>query len=410
MRIAVVGGAPPNREGEAHYTGCVFRALAAEFPNAQIQHLAHRQRDCPDAEYPLPNYSIFRVTEGYHPRRRHLAPLQVIRVLRAQLPEVVHFQAPHKALYGGVYGEPLLWVFRWLQRRGVPTVVTLHSLWLEEDFQEMAQERHLSTAKLNLLRTLYRRYHQRLFSLASQVNALVAGDSNPLIDEFQSLWRLERFALVNEAHPCEPRCYSAEHQRQSKEALGLSQKRLVLAFGFVRPDKGFHYLMDAVHALTPTLPDVHLIIAGEPRGAQGEAYAQQLRARYTQMGCPTSITLDLSYVPDARLELLLTAADVLVVPYTRVMGASGPVHHALSFSKPVVATALGQNRGLAEVCWLAPPQNPDALAQAILQLLTDDALWDAYHRRAHEYATTHTWNHLAARYYRDYQRLLGYTP
>jgi len=37
-------------------------------------------------------------------------------------------------------------------------------------------------------------------------------------------------------------------------------------------------------------------------------------------------------------------------------------------------------------------------------------LWDAYHRRAHEYATTHTWNHLAARYYRDYQRLLGHTP
>jgi glycosyltransferase involved in cell wall biosynthesis len=410
MRIAVVGGAPPNREGEAHYTDCVFRALASAFPHAQVRVLAHRQRDCPDAEYPLPNYSIVRVTEGYHPRRRHLAPLLVRRALRAYAPDIVHFQAPHKALYGGIYGEPLLWVFRWLKRMGVPTVVTLHSLWLEADFQEMAQERRLNPAKRNLLRYLYRRYHQQLFSLASQVNALVAGDANPLIHEFQSLWRLERFTLVNEAHPCEPRHYSIEQQRHAKEALGMSGRRLVLAFGFVRPDKGFHHLMDAVYSLIPTLPDLQLLIAGEPRGAQGHAYAQQLQARYTQMGCPAHITLDLNYLPDTRLELLLTAADVLVVPYTRVMGASGPVHHALSFGKPVVATDLGQNRGLADVCWLVPPQNPDALAQAILQLLTDDALWDAYHRRAHEYATTHTWNHLAARYYRDYQRLLGYTP
>lgn len=410
MRIAVVGGAPPNREGEAHYTACVFHALASEFPDAQIQHLAHRQRDCPDAEYPLPNYTIVRATEGYHPRRRHLAPLQVIRALRAYAPEVVHFQAPHKALYGGLYGEPLLWVFRWLQRRGVPTVVTLHSLWLEDDFLEMAQERRLSAATLNLLRVLYRRYHLRLFTLASQVNALVAGDANPLIGEFQAHWQFERFTLVNEAHPCEPRYYSVEHQRQAKTALGLGDKRLVLAFGFVRPDKGFHYLMDAVHALLPTLPDLQLIIAGEPRGAQGEAYAQQLRARHAQMGCPTQITLALNYLPDTRLELLLTAADVLVVPYTRVMGASGPVHHALSFGKPVVATALGQNRGLAEVCWLAPPQNSDALAQAIQQLLTDETAWGDYHRHAQSYAATHTWRHLATHYYRDYQRLLGRTP
>lgn len=410
MRVAVIGGAPPNREGEAHYTECVFRALAAQCPDVQIRLLAHRQHDCPDAAYPLPNYAIFRVTEGYHPRRRHWAPLRVMRALRAYAPEVVHFQAPHKALYGGIYGEPLLWVFRWLQRRGVPTVVTLHSLWLEEDFQEMAQERRLSPAKLNLMRALYRRYHQRLFALASQVNALVAGDSNPLIGEFQSLWQLERFAVVNEAHPCEPRCYTAEHQHRAKESLGLGDKRLVLAFGFVRPDKGFHYLMDAVHALGTTLPNVYLLIAGEPRGAQGEAYAQQLRARHTQMGCPAHIMLDLNYLPDARLELLLTAADVLVVPYTRVMGASGPVHHALSFGKPVIATALGQNRGLAEVCWLVPPQNPDALAEAIQQLLTDETAWDDYHRRAHDYAATHTWHHLAAHYYRDYQRLLGRTP
>ncbi|BCW94728.1 MAG: glycosyltransferase [Fimbriimonadales bacterium] len=406
MKVAVVGGFPPNREGEAHYTGCVFRAFATQYPQAHVRVIAHRQPDAPDASSFASNGDIVRATDGYHRWRRHLTPLQVYRSLRAYAPDVVHFQAPHKGLYGGLYGEPLLWVFRWLRRKRIPTVVTLHSLWLEEDFREMASERRLSESKRRALQRLYRRYHWQLFRAATQVNALVAGDQNPLIQEFQELWGLTPFCIENEAHPCEPRAYTREQSQRAKESLGFVHRKLVLAFGFVRPDKGFHYLMEAAGALIGAVPTLQLLIAGEPRGGQGQAYAQQLQARYEQMGCPDQIRLHLNYLSDDALEQLLLAADVLVVPYTRVMGASGPVHHALSLGKPVVATAIGQNRGLAEVCWLVPPHDASALAAALQQLLTDDARWDDYHRRARDYAATHTWRHLATQYYQDYQRLL----
>lgn len=404
MRIAIVGGMPPNPEGEAHYAGCVYRALAEQVGDP-ILACAHIQPDAPPTESPLPHYTIQRVTYGYHRFKRHLAPLYLKRALQTFRPDVVHFQAPHKGLYGGLYGEPLLSLFRWLRRRRIPTLVTLHSLWLREDFMEMAQERGQSARKRGLLETLYARYFRQLLTLATQVNALVSGDENPLIAEFQQEWGLERFNIHAEAHPCEAFEFQIEDIAAAKAAMGLDGKRLVFAFGFVRPDKGFHYLMEAIAPLAERDPNLMLLIAGNPRGAQGEQYAQHLQSLHAQLGKSSQIRLEFGYLPDERMHAYLRACDVLVVPYTRVMGASGPMHHALSYGKPVVATAVGQNRGLSEVCALAPPRNPDALRNALQQILYEAGCWEDYHRRATQYATSHTWRHLAQRYYTDYERL-----
>lgn len=405
MRIAIVGGMPPNPEGEAHYAGCVYRALAEQV-SEPILACAHIQPDAPSTESSLPHYTIQRVTYGYHRFKRHLAPLYLKRALQAFRPDVVHFQAPHKGLYGGLYGEPLLYLFRWLRRRRVPTMVTLHSLWLREDFSEMAQERGQSARMRGLLETLYARYFRQLLTLATQVNALVSGDENPLIAEFQREWRLERFNIYAEAHPCEAFEFQPSDIAAAKAAVGLEGKRLVFAFGFVRPDKGFHYLMEAVAPLLERDPNLLLLIAGNPRGAQGEQYAQQLQSLHTQLGKSSQIRLEFGYLPDERMHAYLRACDVLVVPYTRVMGASGPMHHALSYGKPVVATAVGQNRGLAEVCALVPPRNPDALRSALQPILYELDRWKDYHQRASQYAASHTWRHLAQRYYADYEHLI----
>ena len=405
MRIAIVGGMPPNPEGEAHYAGCVYRALAEQVRDT-ILACAHIQPDAPLTEAPLPHYTIQRVTYGYHRFKRHLAPLYLKRALQAFRPHIVHFQAPHKGLYGGVYGEPLLYLFRWLRRRRIPTIVALHSLWLREDFLEMAQERGRSPRVRKALETLYARYFRQLLYQATQVNAVVSGDANPLIAEFQQEWGLERFTIHAEAHPCTAFEFQASDIAVAKAAVGLEGKRLVFAFGFVRPDKGFHYLMEAAVPLLERDANLILLIAGNPRGALGEQYAQQLRDLHTRLVKSSQIRLEFGYLPDERMHAYLRACDVLVVPYTRVMGASGPMHHALSYGKPVVATAVGQNRGLADVCALVPPRDPKTLRDALEPILYEPEIGRHYHQQALQYATTHTWHHLARRYYADYKRLV----
>lgn len=404
MRIAVVGGVPPNPEGEAHYTAQVFRALA-EQTDSLITMFAHRQPNAQDTERLADNCIVQRVTYGYHPLRRHLAPLYLWRALRHFCPDVVHFQAPQKKLYGGIGGEPLLWLFRYLRRRGFPTLITLHALWLPADFAELAAERNWSPRTRTALEWLYRYYLREVLALVPQVNALVSGDQNPLLEEVAKAWGLPEAKLVPEPHPCQVQPLTPPDVSAARAALGLPNARVVLAFGFLRPDKGFEYLIQAVAPLVTRDPNLYVIIAGQPSGPLGQTYAEQLRTLRSSLDSCAQIVLEFSYVPDERLHTLLRACDVLVVPYTRVMGASGPMHHALGYGKPVIATAVGQNRGLAHVCRLVPPRDVGALREALYELLYNAGVWQDYHQKSLHYAKHHTWHDLARRYYADYERL-----
>ena len=406
MRIAIVSGMPPNKEGEAHYASRVYGTLAQQV-NVPILVCSHWQSGALAIETPSPQYTIRRVTYGYHRFKRHFASLYLIRALRTFQPDIVHFQAPHKKLYGGIYGEPLLHLFCWLRRRGIPSVVTLHSLWLREDFVQMAQERQRPASVRAILEQLHQHYFRRLLGTATQVNALVAGDLNPLIGEFQKEWNLERFSIQPEVHPCEVFTLSPSDIVMAKRALGLENKRLVFAFGFVRPDKGFHYLIEAFAPLAECDSDLLLLIAGEPKGVVDTRYAQQLKEQQSALRKSSQVRLLFGYLPDEQMHAYLRACDVLVLPYTRVMGASGPMHHALSYGKPVIATAVGQNRGLADVCILVPPRHPEALRNALQSILYESGRWEFYHQKAVLYATEHTWHHLAQRYYHDYEKLVG---
>jgi glycosyltransferase involved in cell wall biosynthesis len=74
------------------------------------------------------------------------------------------------------------------------------------------------------------------------------------------------------------------------------------------------------------------------------------------------------YVPDAEVEALFKAADVVVLPY-RSATQSGVTHVAYALGLPVITTRVG---GLAETVvpgetgLVVPPEDPPALAEAIV--------------------------------------------
>ncbi len=405
MRIAVVGGFPPDKEGEAHYAGQVYTALAQDFP-VQIVCLAHRRSHSVPCVELLPNLQVRRVTSPDHRWRRHLAPFYLLKALRKLQPNVVHFQAPHKSLYGGIYGEPLFLLLRWLRLRGIPTLITLHSLWTEQDFALLAQERGWSPQKRNLLASLYRVSHRQYAQRATRLSALVSGEQNPLIDRVRNDCNIAQ-PIYAEFHPCHPNPITPAQQSQAKSALGLEDSLLIVSVGFVRPDKNFHQLIQAVGRLQPRFAQLHLLIAGEPRGVEGQTYHQTLVNLRQQVPDPLRIHLLMEYLPDERFQQLVQAADIVAIPYTRVMGASGPMHHAIGAGKPVIASDVGQNLGLSEVCALFRSGDVDSLTLTLERLLENPAVRDDYSARSEEYARNHTWAHLAQLYMRHYQELLA---
>jgi glycogen synthase len=152
-------------------------------------------------------------------------------------------------------------------------------------------------------------------------------------------------------------------------ALEREREPLVVSWGRVQYEKGFQVLARAMHALRGRVPEVHSVIAG--RGS----YLPELQTQVDVEGVSDLITLT-GFVPDAELRRLLHRAGCVVIP--SLYEPFGIVAlEALAAGAPLIVARTG---GLAELVVgthagvTFEPGNPDDLADAIEQVLTNDEL------------------------------------
>ena len=142
----------------------------------------------------------------------------------------------------------------------------------------------------------------------------------------------------------------------------------VAAFvGRLAPEKGLDTLVDAWPAVRDAYPGARLVLVGE--GPERPA----LEARVAALGLDGSVEL-----PGATADptAALRASDLFVLP-SREEGMSVALLEAMALGVPLVATAIPGNRRLVhdfKQGRLAPPDDPGALARAILDQ------WDGFDR------------------------------
>jgi glycosyltransferase involved in cell wall biosynthesis len=144
----------------------------------------------------------------------------------------------------------------------------------------------------------------------------------------------------------------------------------ILFFGLIRPDKGLDVLIEALPAVAQRVPDVRLEIVGSPRMP-----IEPLRERATTLGLDDRITWDLRFVPEAEVPAVLDRARVIALPYRWIEG-SGVFATALARALPPVVTSVGTFPELCADYGLGdpvPPDDPAALAVALVRALTDPA-------------------------------------
>jgi len=142
---------------------------------------------------------------------------------------------------------------------------------------------------------------------------------------------------------------------------------VVLFFGTLQAYKGLDLLMDAFTEVRRRMPDARLVIAG---AASGEVDTEALTRQAERIG---NVRLRLGYVPVPEVAPLMRSARVVALPY-RNANASGVVHLAHSFSRPVVTTAVGDLTVAVEhekTGLIVPPEDSAELAEAIMALLAD---------------------------------------
>jgi glycosyltransferase involved in cell wall biosynthesis len=141
----------------------------------------------------------------------------------------------------------------------------------------------------------------------------------------------------------------------------------VLALGTVEPRKDLPGLVRAFDALASSHPGLRLVVAG-PDGWGVEAF----NAAVENSSAPNRI-VRLGYVDPARRDALLAGATVFAFPSV-YEGFGLPPLEAMAAGVPVVATSAGAiPEVVGDAALLVAPGDHEALAEAIAEVLTDDA-------------------------------------
>jgi glycosyltransferase involved in cell wall biosynthesis len=171
-------------------------------------------------------------------------------------------------------------------------------------------------------------------------------------------------------HPVYERFGAPVLRSEARSALGLPDDAPVcLFFGFVREYKGLHVLLEAMPEVLEDLPELHLVVAGEPYD-DPDRYRQLIREH--ELGARVHWHDD--YIPSGDVPTYFCAADLVVQPYVSAT-QSGVAQIATHFERPMVVTDVG---GLAESIpheeagFVVPPQDPSALATAIVRFFRED--------------------------------------
>jgi glycosyltransferase involved in cell wall biosynthesis len=155
----------------------------------------------------------------------------------------------------------------------------------------------------------------------------------------------------------------APPREQSRKHLGWKKGELyLLGIGRFVPIKGFDIALEAMPYVLKAVPEAHLVLIGD--GPERPALERAVR----ELAVHDKLTIVES---SERVVPYISAADVLVTP-SRNEGMGRVIVEAMSLGLPVVATRVG---GIPNVIAdgdsgsLVAPENPPALAKALIELL-----------------------------------------
>jgi glycosyltransferase involved in cell wall biosynthesis len=387
FEIAFVSTFPPQKEGIASYSLSLVKALVSHSEiHAIVLSCMNYDEDCP-------NISAMKVWT----RNSVKYPFSISKKIAKLKVSLVHVQHEY-ALYGSpFYGGlfPILLLILKLMRKKV--IVTMHSVVLRSSLSSAFFGRYGAGRGLATFKRIF------VIGVTKSIGYL---SDNIIVHQETAKGELSTQYGVKSS-----KIHVIPHGVESygkvldtayaKKKLNI-QGRVVFYFGFLRPDRGVEYALDAMKVVIKKHPDVKLIIAGEAHPFsffEGEAYVNRLKNLTKELDLSENVIFINRYIPEQELPLYFSSADLFVLPYTEagIIGASGVMSKILYFGKPLIFTRVYRFSDLWNLDGMpvAEPENSGSLANAILGILESPSLRERVGKELKELAIEGSWDNVA---------------
>lgn len=277
-----------------------------------------------------------------------------------------------------------LWFIKLLQRRGTKIVLTVHDL-LPHDTAD--------------------RYKRVFKDLYNDVDAIIC-HSGHIAARLRSEFHVPSHKI--DVIPHGPFFYDLPVRSSDKilQSFELQPRDLLFLWqGIIFPYKGIDLLLDAWRTVEDHLPNAQLVIAG----TGSPDLLEQIHQQVAQLGLK-NVRLHLRFITTEELVTLYRAADVVVYPY-RAITTSGALATGLALGKTIIASDLPVFRELLTdqiSALLVNPQDPEALASALLRLGRDPNLRETFATRIQSLNFgDQTWQSIARETIEAYQKVLS---
>ncbi|MFC1948484.1 glycosyltransferase, partial [Chloroflexota bacterium] len=281
----------------------------------------------------------------YDPR----APFKLFHLLRDRKPQILHIHLPYTGILGRVIG-----CIAGVKNR----VYTEHSV------MEMY---HPITRFLNLL----------TYPL-TKTAIMVSDEVKHSVMKHKLAHWTRLLTIRNGVEPVSCRINGVCRDKL-KESLGIpTDHRVVGNVAHIRPEKGHYYLVKAAKIVLDQFTDVTFVVVGRENS---DGAIRHLKDEAKKLGIQNRLIFT-GFRQDVND--IMQIFDIFILP-SLYEGLSLALLEAMSLGKPAVASRVG---GIPEVItddfsgFLVPPKNPELLAEKIIQILQDHALFSKMSRNA----------------------------
>ncbi|MDI6827411.1 MAG: glycosyltransferase, partial [Armatimonadota bacterium] len=201
-----------------------------------------------------------------------------------------------------------------------------------------------------------------------------------------------------------------------KKLLGIANRPIISTFGLINRGKGIEWAIKAMPMILEKHPDALYLVLGEThpgvRNYEGESYRNELLQLVADLNLEKYVRFNNRYLTLEELVNYLCATDVYVTPYiNRDQIVSGTLAYALGCGKAIVSTpylyaeeVLADGRGK-----LVPMKDPNAIAEAVNEILSKPALREDMEAKAYRYGRRAAWFNVAIDYLDLFHTILQHT-